>query len=80
MKKLDANTYSTEMSGSKFKLAHKRSGKQSWSGNDRAQKKALIKILRSVIAELEREPDPAKAPDEDQAPKKAPRRKSAAVR
>jgi hypothetical protein len=55
VKKLDANSYSTELNGLKFKLAHKRSTKKSWSASDKAQKKQLINILKSYIRELEKE-------------------------
>jgi hypothetical protein len=52
VKKLDANSYSTEMTGMKFKLAHKRADKDKWSLSDRARKKHLIKILEDVIVGL----------------------------
>lgn len=55
--KLDANTYSTAMSGAKFKLAHKRADKGSWSASERAQRKRLIQILESLLAELRAEPE-----------------------
>jgi hypothetical protein len=51
--KLDANNYTTEMTGLKFKLAHKRAGKPAWSASDRAQRKRLIQILKNVITDLE---------------------------
>jgi hypothetical protein len=55
VKKLDANNYTTEMWGKKYKLAHKRADKAEWSTGDRAQKKRLIRFLEQMIAELERE-------------------------
>src|SRR3989440_4444770 len=55
--KLDANTYSTELKGTKYKLAHKRADKESWSASERAQRRRLVQILRELIAELERAPD-----------------------
>ncbi len=55
VKKLNANDYSTTMSGMKFKLAHKRFDKTSWSASDKAQRKKLIKILQQMIAQLEQE-------------------------
>jgi hypothetical protein len=58
VKKLDANNYSTEMTGSKYKVAHKRFDKANWSINDPKQKKAIIKILKNMIAELETAPEP----------------------
>jgi hypothetical protein len=66
--KLDANTYSTELKGTKYKVAHKRAGKDAWSASDRAQRRALVRILREAITEAERaSPDappvrPAEAP------------------
>jgi hypothetical protein len=50
--KLDANNYSTDMVGVKYKLAHKRADKASWNGSDRAQRKHLIAILEATAAEL----------------------------
>jgi len=55
VKKVDANNYTTEMWGKKYKLAHKRADKAEWSTGDRAQKKRLIRVLERLIAELERE-------------------------
>jgi hypothetical protein len=52
VKKLNANDYSTEMTGVKFKLAHKRADKEKWSLSDRARKKHLIKFLEDVIVHL----------------------------
>lgn len=52
--KLDANSYQTEMLGVKYKLAHKRADKESWSSSEKAQRKALVKVLREMIADLER--------------------------
>jgi hypothetical protein len=45
------------MTGVKFKLAHKRAGKDKWSLSENSQRKALIKILKDFIVELEREPE-----------------------
>jgi hypothetical protein len=61
--KIDANTYTTEMVGTKHKLAHKRAdqgGKQgsktaSWSASDRAQRRHLAKILRAMLDDLEKD-------------------------
>lgn len=55
VRKLDANNYTTAMSGIKFKLAHKRSGKEKWSASDRAQRRRLISLLRNMIDQLEKE-------------------------
>jgi hypothetical protein len=53
--KLDANSYTTELAGVKYKLAHKRADKPSWSASDRAQRRRLVQILRETIGELERQ-------------------------
>jgi hypothetical protein len=55
VKKLDANTYSTEMNGLKFKIAHKRAGQDKWNISDKTQRNHLIKILQDFIKELEAE-------------------------
>jgi len=54
--KLDANSYTTEMAGLKYKLAHKRADKATWSASERAQRKRLVQILREMIADIERRP------------------------
>jgi hypothetical protein len=53
VRKLNANEYTTSMTGLKFKLAHKRADSGKWSASDRAQKRQLVKILQRLIAELE---------------------------
>jgi hypothetical protein len=55
VRKLDANSYSTAMSGYKFKLAHKRFDKESWSAGERAQKRKLVKLLRKMADQVEAE-------------------------
>src|SRR6266513_5429347 len=60
--KLDANTYSTELKGTKYKLAHKRADQETWSASDRAQRRRLVQVLREMIAELEKPPAPAAEP------------------
>lgn len=78
--KLDANSYTTEMAGLKYKLAHRRADKGSWSAADRGQRQRQIEILREMIAELEREP--AEAPASGPLPELpvAPVKKPAAAR
>jgi hypothetical protein len=56
VKKLNANDYSTELTGFKYKLAHRRADKTTWSASEKAQKKKLIKILQGMIDHLETEP------------------------
>jgi hypothetical protein len=71
VRKLNANDYTTQMVGVKFKVAHKRADKDAWSASDRARRKRLVAYLREVIAELEEEP--ATAPVEAEP---APRRRA----
>lgn len=56
VRKLDANTYSTAMTGLKYKLAHKRAGRDAWSSSERAQRQHLVKILQEMIDDLSTEP------------------------
>jgi hypothetical protein len=55
--KQDANSYTTEMAGLKYKVAHRRADKETWSASDAAQRRRLVKLLRETIAELEATPD-----------------------
>lgn len=50
--KIDANSYKTEMVGTKHKLAHRRADRQIWNASEQAQRRGLIKILEELIAEL----------------------------
>lgn len=54
VEKLDANNYTTSLTGLKFKIAHKRAGSDKWSATPRTQRKRMITFLRSVIDDLER--------------------------
>ncbi|HVW13368.1 MAG TPA: hypothetical protein VHB54_06095 [Mucilaginibacter sp.] len=58
VKKLNANDYSTEMTGLKFKVAHKRADKDKWSAKAPTQRKHLIQFFKDLIAQLEKEPIP----------------------
>ena len=53
--KLNANEYTTSMTGMKFKLAHRRADKGTWSASVQAQRRNMIKILKQVSDDLERE-------------------------
>jgi hypothetical protein len=55
VQKLDANSYRTSMSGLKFKLAHKRAEKETWSASANVQRKRMIQLLREMIDRLEME-------------------------
>ena len=53
--KLNANDYTTSMTGLKFKVAYKKADSGKWSASERAQRKRLIKFLQSVIDDLEKQ-------------------------
>ena len=53
--KLNANEYTTSLTGMKFKLAHRRADKGTWSASVQAQRRHLITILKQVSEDLERE-------------------------
>jgi len=55
VEKLNANDYSTSMSGLKFKLAHQRASSGKWNISASTQRKHLIEFLRDVADQLERE-------------------------
>ena len=56
--KLNANDYTTAMSGLKFKLAHKRADKEKWSASTKSQRKKLADFLKKIVAQLETDPVP----------------------
>jgi hypothetical protein len=58
VKKLDANDYSTEMTGLKYKVAHKRADKEKWSATTKTQRKHMIAFLKKMIRQLEQNPIP----------------------
>ena len=53
--KLNANDYTTSMSGLKFKIAYKRADTGKWSATPQTQRKRMISFLRDVIEDLEKE-------------------------
>ena len=55
VRKLDANNYTTSMTGLKYKLAHKRAEKEKWNATDNTQRKRLIQVLQELIDQLKRE-------------------------
>jgi hypothetical protein len=57
VRKLDANSYTTTLTGVKYKLAHKRADKDKWSVTDKTQRKRLIRLLQDMIKQLEKDPD-----------------------
>lgn len=58
--KLNADNYSTVLSGLKYKVAHKRAAKGNWSASVPTQRRSLLKFLREMVAQLEKEPVPIK--------------------
>jgi hypothetical protein len=58
VRKLNANDYTTSMTGLKYKLAHKRADKNKWSATAKTQRKRLVKLLQEFIAQLEKDPVP----------------------
>ena len=58
VEKLNANDYTTSLTGLKFKIAHKRAGSEKWSATPKTQKKRMIQFLQQLIDELQREPLP----------------------
>ena len=58
VRKLNANDYTTSMTGLKYKLAHKRVDKNKWSATAKTQRKRLIKLMQELIAQLEKDPVP----------------------
>lgn len=85
VEKLNANDYSTEMTGVKYKLAHRRAATGKWSASDAAQRRNLVKLLKGFIADLEKEPEMIRAPEPAVAQAKVksprvPRRKGAKMR
>jgi len=80
VRKLDANSYTTAMTGLKYKLAHKRAGSEKWSVTENGQKKRLIKLLRDFIADLEKESSIKERSNGKPAKKKNIARKKSAVK
>jgi hypothetical protein len=55
VRKLDANSYTTSMTGLKYKLAHKRAEREKWNVSDNAQRKHLMQLLEELTGQLKRE-------------------------
>jgi hypothetical protein len=62
VRKLDENTYSTALTGMKYKLAHKRAEKDTWSASEQAQRRSLIKIFQEMIDHLSADIPAAEGP------------------
>lgn len=57
VRKLNANDYTTALTGLKYKLAHRRAEKDKWNVSDKTQRKRLIKFLKDMIVQLEKAPE-----------------------
>ena len=53
VKKINANDYTTSMTGFKYKVGHKRADSDKWSASDAAQKRRLVKFLQELIESIE---------------------------
>jgi hypothetical protein len=60
VEKLNANDYTTSMSGLKFKIAHKRADSSKWSVQATGQRRRMIRFLRGVIDDLEQQEEDEK--------------------
>jgi hypothetical protein len=58
VRKLNANDYTTSLTGLKYKLAHKRADKEKWNTTTKTQKKRLVKLLQEFITQLQKDPIP----------------------
>ena len=54
--KLNANDYTTTMTGLKFKLSHKRADKEKWNSTTKTQRKRLVEFLTEIIDSLQKDP------------------------
>lgn len=55
VRKLNANEYSTSMTGVKYKLAHRRAANKEWSASEAARLRRLIVILEENVLRLQQE-------------------------
>jgi hypothetical protein len=60
--KLDANSYMTCLEGRKFKVAHKRAGKDAWNVSEKSQRKRVIAYLEQLLEELKAADEHARVP------------------
>src|SRR5437016_2190963 len=59
--KVNANDYTTSMSGLKFKIAYRKAENGKWSATPQTQRKRMISFLRDVIEDLEKEQEEGSA-------------------
>jgi hypothetical protein len=53
--KLNANDYTTSMTGLKFKVAYKKADTGKWSASPNAQRRRIIRFLHDMIDDLEKQ-------------------------
>jgi hypothetical protein len=58
VRKINANDYTTSLTGLKYKLAHKRYDSEKWNTTPKTQRKRLVKLLQDFITQLQKEPVP----------------------
>jgi hypothetical protein len=61
--KLNADDYSTSITGVKYKIAHKRADKDKWDASDKAQRRRTIKVLKALLHDLESQEAHEELPD-----------------
>jgi hypothetical protein len=57
--KVNANDYTTSMTGLKFKIAYRKADTGKWSASPQAQRRRMISFPRNVIEDLEKEQEEA---------------------
>lgn len=63
VRKLDADTYSTQMVGAKHKIAHMRASTGAWSASEKTMRRRMAEVLDAMAARLRsQEPEPALTP------------------
>jgi hypothetical protein len=77
VRKVNANDYTTALSGLKFKVAHKRADAEKWSATSKTQRKRMIKFLKDVITDLEQQQDAAAGTQPTKRPRQAGARRAA---
>jgi hypothetical protein len=74
--KLNANDYTTSLTGLKFKIAHKRADSGNWSATEKTRRRRMIKFLQEVIADLEQGGEQLGLAEPEQGAKKPTRKKT----
>jgi hypothetical protein len=55
VKKLDANVYTTSLSGTKYKVAYRKAETGKWSASTKAQRKRMISYLEEMLKDLKQQ-------------------------